>query len=235
MLVTIIITGLGCSTTVRLNPRLEEKRDNIYSVGLMPGKANIVLVKFKGDNERLTEKEEATCAELERWVKMELNMLGWSVINADMGIESEDIDNDFRFTVSSLDKECNRVLGSLYKRPTWFTGQAKKCTSYTLGPDINILADRYEADALVFLRYRGFEKSGGEIAKDAAKSILIGIATLGSAVPIYYSRGGEVFVMLVDGDSGDMLWSNSASMAQGISLEGMIRRVFKGFPKKKTK
>lgn len=102
-----------------------------------------------------------------------------------------------------------------------------------VGPDINVLADRSQSDAVIFVRCFGYKKTGGEIAKDWAQSLLIGAATLGNMVVIPYPSATVVQLGVVDGDTGDILWyadnSHTDQVAFDIAREKSLRKVIRQF------
>ncbi len=76
----------------------------------------------------------------------------------------------------------------------------------------------------------GFKKSGGEVAKDVAITILFAVT---GAIVTQPTQGAGMRMALVDGGTGDVLWANVAGTSgdfEGVGLEKMIKEVFKEFP-----
>ena len=100
---------------------------------------------------------------------------------------------------------------------------------------------------MIFVRCFGYKKTGGEIAKDWAQSLLIGAVTLGNVMVIPYPSATVVQLGVIDGNTGDILWyadnSHTDQVAFDIAREKKLRKVIKqfasNFPKaasmKKTK
>ena len=103
----------------------------------------------------------------------------------------------------------------------------------SLGADVNLFADHAEVDALVFAKMWGFKKSSGEIARDAAMTVLIAAATLGSVIPAQPTSGATIRIALVDGTTGDVLWANTAGTNgdfEGSGLDTLVGTLFRQFP-----
>jgi hypothetical protein len=82
----------------------------------------------------------------------------------------------------------------------------------------------------VVAKMNGFKKSGVEVAKDVAITVLITAATLG--VPWW--RSPSLQVALIDGTTGDILWANTAGTTGDFDDSGlgaMVEQLFEGFPK----
>lgn len=72
---------------------------------------------------------------------------------------------------------------------------------FSLGAGVQPIADAASADVLVLTRFAGWKRSGGSVAGEyLAKAMFGGYASsTGSA---------DLFVTMVDADSGDVLWTN---------------------------
>lgn len=73
--------------------------------------------------------------------------------------------------------------------------------NYTLGDGAQVLAEAYDAQYAIFLHGAGSYASGGRVAA------VVGLAMLGVSVPM---GGQQVFVSLVDLETGQVIWFNSA-------------------------
>ena len=81
------------------------------------------------------------------------------------------------------------------------------------------------ADALIIANYQGFDKSSGLMAKEITSSVLLGALT-----GVYYApakSGGRIELSLIDGVSGDVLWSNvfGGSLSAGNNLSIAMARL----------
>lgn len=145
--------------------------------------------------------------------------------------EQESAADELRFAATQAQNAADQALDEMFR-----TIQMKKsdALSYrrSLGPEVNQFAERVDAQALLFVRYRYATKSGGEIAKDVAFSILLGAATLGNAVVIQHATAARLDVCLVDGATGDVLYANSATLAQvwgDPATEALAQMTMEGF------
>jgi hypothetical protein len=98
----------------------------------------------------------------------------------------------------------------------------------SLGPEVGALAEHAGADALVFVLLAGVTKSGGQVARDAAVTVL----TLGSLV--YKTSVSRVFVALVDGTTGAVHWwswaTRDAFAYEGEGLHTLVHDAFRRWP-----
>lgn len=228
----------GCTTTIRLNPHFQERREKIKTIGAIPGEAEITFVKFKGDNERMREEEARVCRDIEEAVREELVKQGFTVSDQRITIDSgsaSSLNEDERFKLTALQKAADLTFGKLYDKPAY----SSACTlSVGAEAEVNTFADKLKSDAVVFVRMAGFRKSGGQQSADMTKTCLIAALSLGSSVVVYYPEGGAMMVMLVDGNNGEVLWANTAGSQGSIAdnaMVSMVKAAFKGFPKVKIK
>ena len=64
-------------------------------------------------------------------------------------------------------------------------------------------------------------------------TVLIAVATLGNTAAHMPSKGGSLYVSLVDGTTGDILWSDVFTIQgdfEGEALYKLVDRSFKQFP-----
>ena len=230
----LLLTALlaGCATTVRRHPDFEARRKEIASVSVMPPQVEFVRIVFKGDDEPLREESSAVARRLPGLVAAELRSHGFDVKEAGLyADDSEDL-SEMRFETTQISRAFAEASGEMYQQPLMIESDAMKYER-SLGADVNLFADRAEVDALVFAKMWGFKKSSGEIAKDAAMTVLIAAATLGSVVSVQPTAGATIRIALVDGTTGDVLWANTAGTNgdfEGRGLNTLIAGLFKQFP-----
>jgi hypothetical protein len=222
----------ACVTTVRQNPDLVESLGRIDRVAVIPPEVEIVHVVFKGDNEPLTGESDAIAGRLPELIGAELRRSGFAVTDARLGDADLDENPELRFQATQVRREYDRISSEMYES---IQMERSKALSYEadVGDEINIFADHAGADAFVFVKMNGFEKSGGEIAKDIALSVLIAAASMGSAIVVQPTQGAVLEAALVDGTSGDVLWANRLATQgdfQGSGLGTMVAALFKEFP-----
>jgi hypothetical protein len=228
----IFITG--CTTTVRQHPDFEQRRADLKKAAIMRPKAEIVLIKFKGDNERLTNEEKFVCSKLQDLVMEHLQEQGFEVVdNNSTGLNLAD-DSDLSFKATELSKSCESLANEMWKISEM---DKKKALSYKthLGPEVNIFSDYYNSDMLVFLCMSGFDKSKEERSKDFVQTLMIAFLSGGNVTMHSYGSFAACYVMLVDGASGDVLWANMTSYPEikfdEKHLKELAKMLFKDFPK----
>ncbi len=83
-----------------------------------------------------------------------------------------------------------------------------------IGAYVNEVAAPLEADAVLVSRYRGWRKSAGQQRKDQTSAALLGTITLGVRTANTEPDSGYLEMALIDGHSGEILWTAIASGKQ---------------------
>jgi len=97
----------------------------------------------------------------------------------------------------------------------------------TIGPGAKVLAGGSAEDYALITRAAGSFSSGGKIAMNIAMAALGG--------PVQFG-GTQMYLTLIDLDTGDIVWSNLASAATGGDIrspegaESVVRAALKDFP-----
>lgn len=213
--VMLLVAWLGaCAskpmTTAREHPDIDQALLDIERVVVAPPIVSIERVVFSGENERLTAQEANVAAELVAATSSALTQRGYEVVPFDFAKERE-ADPDFAFALNQVIEAFDRVKEDmLLGRPIPEVDKRKFAQS--LGEAVNLVADRAAVDAVVIVQFAGFDKSGGTRAKEMASSILLA-ALLGSTA-IAPSEGSYVELALVDGVTGNLLWTDAAGVAK---------------------
>ena len=218
----------ACTTMARVHPELEARRSRIARAAVLPPETKFILVTFKGDNPRMSAEEESAKAALPGMIAAKLREHGLAVDES--GVASN---SDLRFQATELQATFDQALGDLFATPQGPTRQASQ-VSRSLGPQAARVADPLGVDALALVRIEGYSKSGGEIAKDLAKAFVVGFMTAGTLVPVSPRSGATIVSALIDGSTGDVLWTNVAR-SQSASfdapgLQALVNAVFMDFP-----
>jgi hypothetical protein len=145
--------------------------------------------------------------------------------------ENPALRTDLGIVREAFDRANSEILIKAYRK-----GKDKEF-NFSMGSGVNQFADRAGVDALLFVRGKATKKSGGAIAKDVAKSVLIGVATLGQAVVVFPSGTTMLQAAVVDADTGDVLWYNLAgdyrtdcSPDNEKCIRRLVKKIFKKFP-----
>jgi hypothetical protein len=173
---------------------------------------------FSGDPEVLTAESERARAELQSIVDAELAARGFVVQPANMRDEDVPAGDELRYQIALAKNRNSGFIDSLFT----------DTPAGSLGPDVGALADHADVDALVFVQLYGVTKSSGQIARDVAVSVL----TLGHV--IYGTSATRVFVTLVHGTTGRVLWwgyeHTDDAAFDGRPLRALVHDVFERMP-----
>jgi hypothetical protein len=228
LIVVFIISSSGCAS-YRVHPEFKERHKNIRSVAVMPPDIEVYKLTFKGDKEPMYEVIAVATKQSKDEIEKIFNDKGYQVQELNLSEEKLKDEPDLRSALFNIRELYKKTLGDIAKR------KQKKFT-YSLGSDINQFADLANSDILVMMKAEGFKKTGGEIAKDIIKSTLIFAATLGSVFVHYTPSAAVIYLAVIDGNTGDILWFNNnqanpnIDMAKEKHIRVTLKRLLKAFP-----
>jgi hypothetical protein len=198
----------GCAmTTVRQHPDFASGKRKINVVAILPTEVEYRHLVFTGENERDPEREKSIASQLESDMVAALQSRGYKA-KLDVVEKTHAGDKEFNFQLEQLRSAYVQVAKELYARGMVEEGESTKF-KVGVGPLANTFAAIAGADALIIANYQGFDKSSGLMAKEITTSALLGALT-----GVYYApakSGGRVELSLIDGVSGDVLWSNASA------------------------
>lgn len=225
--ILVIFLNVGCAlTTVREHPDFANAKRKVNTVAVIPPEVEIVRLVFDGDNQRMPQREREVFEQLKTQIPQLLKEHGYEV--RDSQLESlHEGDSDIRYELEQLKTAYKQASKELYEKPAVPPEEAYKY-KVSVGPVINQFAERAGVDALVIVYCSGFEKSGGLQAKEIVASALL--AALTGSYVVSQNQGASIEAALIDGTSGDILWSN-ASGGQ-LSVEAVIKNVIAELPDK---
>jgi len=211
LLFSAAILNVGCATPLA-NPSTAAELEAVREIVVVPADVFVGLSKFASDDERMTEIEEEHKPVISDFMAHAISENGYSQVAFDF--EAYDGDHNISYMVTSFKEE---LAQSMETPNDWVP----------LGESTRELARVTNADALLYVSYEGIRKSGGEVAKDIGTSILIGVLTAGSYIPVSAQNSGVASAYLIDGISGDILWKNSAVGGENATL---VEQALSKFP-----
>lgn len=207
MITISLLAGCASTTTTRTHPSLNEQLNRVNTVVIIPPRVEIEYVTLTGENERLIEREEEISSELMKMAKRELLSHGYEVVSFDFAAAIAN-DHDFAYKVTQIREGFDRAKRDLRLGQLISESEAKMIQT-SVGEAVNIVADKSGADAVLLMRYAGFDKSSGYVAKDVGTSLLVGVLTMGTVIPTKQTSGAITEFALIDGVTGDVLWANT--------------------------
>jgi len=204
----LVATLSGCAmTSVRQHPDFASGKRKINVVAILPIGAEYRHLVFTGENERDPEREKTIASEIESDMVAALQWRGYKA-KLDVAEKARSGDKEFNFQLEQFRSAYGQVAKELYARGMVEEAESTKF-KVGVGPLANSLATIAGADALMIANYQGFDKSPGLMAKEITTSALLGALT-----GVYYApakSGGRIELSLIDGVSGDVLWSNASA------------------------
>ncbi|MBI4549309.1 MAG: hypothetical protein HY714_00070 [Candidatus Omnitrophica bacterium] len=230
-----VLSGCG---TIRKHPNFDQRSAEIAVVSVMPPDVLLQRIVFKGDNEVMYRESESA-------KKILSDALRGAFAGRGYEAKPFEITKALRKKYPEVSTDWSKLTDKYNERvkdvQTQFVAKMKYADfKLSLGADVNPFADHASADVLVFMVAAGYINSAGENTKNFFKSILVGVGSLGSYVPIYNSFGGAMHVTVVDGDNGDLLWHNFSpptlayNLTDEKALRKMVQATLKGFPDRKA-
>ncbi len=224
----------GCASSIKKHPEFKKRHQLIRSVAMIPPEVAAYKLTFKGDKVPMDElvlmvMELATTSEL----KSVFEKKGYDVKELDLSEGILQAEPELRAILFDVKKIFKTALEDIQRRK-------KKKFTYTLGPDVNVFADRADCDILVFVCEEGLKKSTGEIVKDVVKGALITAAAACIGViyiPMPKTFATIIHITIVDANDGAILWYTNNRLNPNVDpesekqLRGAIRRMLKRFPK----
>lgn len=209
--VVIVFILVGCKpTTVRQHPEFANDQRRIKTVALLPPEVEHTRIVFTGDNERLTQKEDEIRLYLTSAMKNMLKRCGYEP-STDFLDRLSGNDKTLMFDYEQFKTAYGQASKELYKSRAVDEGESKQFRVNT-GLTTNNFVNSSGADAVLLVRYQGFEKSGGQQAKEIVASALLMVLVGSAATPAPF--GSSVELALIDGKNGEVLWSNALGAPQ---------------------
>lgn len=204
-LIVLVAFANGCAMTpVRQHPDFASAARKVETIAVLPADVSIVRIVFTGDNERLTEQEQTAATELREGLETTLKNKQYT-LRPWPTEEQLNANPNARFELEQVRNAYNEAAKQLFDKPANNEEDSRKYR-VTLGSIVNPVTTLVDAEALLYVRYAGYERSGGQQAKDIIAGALLGVLTGVVTVPKpYYS---ELEVSLIDGATGDVLWAN---------------------------
>lgn len=203
----LLATLSGCAmTSVRQHPDFASGKRKINVVAILPSEVEYRHLVFTGENERDSEREKSIATDLESGMSTVLQAHGYTP-KSDILDKARSGDKEFNFQLEQLKGAYVQVAKELYAQPMIQVEKADKF-KVGVGPLANPFATIAGADALMLARYQGFDKSSGLVTKEIVASALLAALTGSYYVPA--KNGGQIELSLIDGVSGEILWSNAS-------------------------
>lgn len=207
----------GCaSTTTRTHPTLVSQLERIETVVIAPPRIEIQYLTLTGENERMLAKEAEIRERLVHSASEKLAAKGFSVIDFDFEKTIAE-DEEFAYVVTQVREGFDQARLDLKMGKSIPESDARSIKT-SVGEAVNIVAGKSGADAILLIRYAGFDKSDGYVAKDVGTSILVSVLTMGAVIPVQPASGAITEFALIDGVTGEVLWADTRAGSLGHSV-----------------
>lgn len=206
----VLLAG-GCATTptttIQQHPDFESSAKKIEKIALLPLEMGVLRTTALGELELQLDRERSLGRDLAKTLKDALQAKSYTVIASPETWPGDEIKPEAA-EVLQLRSKLSSVSGRFFE--TAASLEEARQLRVSMGPVAKVVASQQQADALLIVRYTGNEKSGGRKAMEVVGSALIAGLTGVSGGPIT-GAAGEIRLTLIDGSSGDVLWTNHLS------------------------
>ena len=220
----LVMFGAGCAQTpVRMDPDFASAKKTVKKVVVLTPDVLYQLIVLNGENERLPEKEKNVRADLEEKLPKLLEGRGYEARRFDAEMVRKKM-KDADFAVEQVKSAYRAASNQLYERAL-VSEEDSQQFRVSIGPVGGALAEALDADAFLFTRYDGYEKSSGLIAKDFAAGVLIGVLTGVARVPA--TKGASMEMAMVNAVNGSVLWSNRGGVAgpRELNVQSLLAKL----------
>lgn len=231
-----LLAACADTTRVRQDPQFASRRAAISTVAVLP--PNVQFSLRVGDaSEKLVEASHRIATELGPLVVTRLEQKGFTP-KADAFEEAYASRMEGPRQLAELIEKAYSEVDT--KTGVWDLALKDHALNYqrSLGKSAVDLASHAHADALLFTMFHGWTRTTGSIAGEVATKIVL-TALLGLLVPPDTSAYSRMLVALVDGRTGDVLWTNwtgkpsfawAAKDYDSDELSRFVEELFGGFP-----
>lgn len=222
-----ILMFSACVVVPRQHEDFTNNLVDVQKIIVMPADIRIVERNFKGDEKPIGDLEEEVRDAFKDSYNKSLSNRDYEVVFFDLEA-AEALDSEFPFKYEQFKTAYQAQLEQMNKVP----GNSKKkalYTNYNVGETMFELTNQFDGDAIMLVSFYGFKKTGGQVAKDMAATVLLAVATGGSTAASS-SSGSSFQLGLVDVNTSNILWSSSG-LGEG-RFQRAINMPLKFFPKK---
>ncbi len=202
----------ACVAPSAVQPQTQLRLAGVKKIALVPARASVMEISIPG-SQSLANQVGAARASLEYAAKREVRARGFELVPlpVDETTYRSDPELAFRLTLvqAAADSALERALHGSSKSEDTLSG------TRTVLAETDQLARLVDADALLFLRFVAWEKSTGEIAKDAAASAVLLFATMGTFTTMAQTSGAVAAACLIDARTGEVLYAGRADTSEG--------------------
>ncbi|MCM2679706.1 hypothetical protein [Echinimonas agarilytica] len=205
----VILSGCAANyTSERAHPDYVNNKVDIERIAIVPPIVEYNSLEFSGENVPIPEREEEMKQIIVDFAAEELRARGYEPVVVKREEVEAELDN-YNIDLGKLREQYSQIRDVLYEKSVVKIEDSVKFEQ-SVGEAAAIVASYSDADAVLLMRYYAYEKTSGAIAKDVAVSVLV--AALTGGVGVQPTSGEAVEVAVLDGISGNVLWTNHASL-----------------------
>jgi len=203
LIAVVVITLTGCATSrVQQSSDFVQRQQTLRSIAVVPAEVVQVFDSVGDDAVRNEPREKQIQQSLRTSAENKLRNQGY-VVNTQLYERLEDGGNDLAVEFEQFKRNYSRLLGDANYYA--FSGNATLVTS-SIGQLMTAWAADAKVDAILFVRYRGLERSTGKAVVDSIPGVVIAAVT--GVGYVAKKRAAYLESILIDAISGEILWRN---------------------------
>ncbi len=201
----ILLTGCAATQTASQIDQLESVVEN-PRILLMPPDIKYYLLTASGVSEPHREWTEAAQQNFTVALQEHADSIGTDLTMIDGAASLSKEEDRYRKLHAAVGMTLQQNHFGAWGLPSKELPDNQRKFDWSLGPGVNEIGDKYNADYLLFVYYRDYQASGGRVA----------FAILAAAAGVGVAGGYEGgFASLVDLRTGNVVWFNSVALGGG--------------------
>ena len=225
LIFVLIFTGCSVPTKVRVHPEFVKHPEKTQSISILPVDCFVETMNLSDANGQDQEREHQIIEQISAVIPGLLTSQRYAVSTYEMP-EDTLLAEALHSNYDALKKEYFRSIPIMYAEPKTSWEDIASYPTNISAENLSLLHES-ESDALLYIRYTGFKRSGGSMAAGVAGGVALGLLTGYAVVPL--PENGVMQAALIDCETGNILWNNF-SRTDNYSLENLLENLFESFP-----
>ena len=216
------LVNTSCLTMIRRSNDAGKLIKEYKHVAVFPSFTEIEKRRFSGRNERLSELETQISIEFDTAIT---KLFKDSAFYTTLAKVEE---NDLKFELNYISEEIDKYLYLMYKKDV-FIPINSNVIDFSVGHKVNLFADKFESDILVFSKIYGYNNTFSEQLKNIFKGMIFTLFSGNVAYLYSYNRGGIITTIVIDGNSGNIIFVNKKNVVGNFKEKKVQRKVKNSF------
>ncbi|WP_460234177.1 hypothetical protein [Aurantivibrio plasticivorans] len=209
----ILISGCASNTTPNakdqnMHPSLLDELQRIKTVVIIPPIVDIRFLTLTGEDEDLVSDENQIINYIKTTTRSHLEKAGYGIVEYNFDAAKSN-DTNFTYTITKVYQDFYRVKSDLQAKRRIPQLNTNSMPIY-VSEAIHDITHKVGADAILISRFSGYKKSVAYVAKEAGAVFTQNLLTTNRHRRKASTANGAIIdIALLDGHTGELLWTNS--------------------------